>query len=219
MAKDLAIVLNNGSLASAVATALAAQRYRPILLHATIPGASTARQRAAYDLQVAHYKPYREHTFPLDFLATLQPSTPQPPGASDPRVGAPLGPRLVELLPLVALAARLAAHYQVPAIYLGLRVGTQPDDLAHATEFGQIWNELIQMPCEQAEIELVMPLLELEPWQVVDVGMQVSAPFDRTWSCLAEGSEPCWACRGCRAREAAFQQAGRPDPLRAVRKA
>ena len=33
MAKDLAIVLNSGSVNSAVATALAAQKYRVVLLH------------------------------------------------------------------------------------------------------------------------------------------------------------------------------------------
>jgi 7-cyano-7-deazaguanine synthase len=82
----------------------------------------------------------------------------------------------------------------------------------------QIWNELIQMPCAQGELEVQAPLLELDPWQVVDVGFQVAAPLDRTWSCDEEGSEPCWACRGCRAREAAFQQAAKNDPLRVVRK-
>ena len=36
MAKDLAIVLNNGSLNSAVAAALANQKYRLIMLHSEI---------------------------------------------------------------------------------------------------------------------------------------------------------------------------------------
>jgi 7-cyano-7-deazaguanine synthase in queuosine biosynthesis len=46
----------------------------------------------------------------------------------------------------------------------------------------------------------------------------VNAPLDKTWSCLEEGSEPCWACPACRAREKAFQQAGKVDPMRVVRK-
>ena len=82
----------------------------------------------------------------------------------------------------------------------------------------QIWNELLQVPCGLTELEFVTPLLELEPWQVVDVGFQVSAPLDKTWSCMEEGSEPCWACPGCRSREKAFQQAGKVDPMRTVRK-
>jgi 7-cyano-7-deazaguanine synthase len=82
----------------------------------------------------------------------------------------------------------------------------------------QVWNELIQMPCALPDLEVHTPLMELEPWQVVDLGFQVSAPFEKTWSCVEDAGEPCWACRGCRAREAAFQQSGKPDPLRGARK-
>lgn len=218
MPKDLAIVLNNGGVNSAVATAAAAQKYRTVLLHAEIVQRPGSRIRAAYDQQVAHFKPYREHTLPMPFLAAVSPASPSPAPVADPRQHSPVGPQLLELLPLVSAAARFAASYQATAIYFGLRIGSHSEDLAQATEFVQIWNELLQLPCGQGELDLVAPLLELEPWQVVDLGHQVAAPFDRTWSCLEDASEPCWACRGCRAREAAFQQAGKPDPLRVVKK-
>jgi 7-cyano-7-deazaguanine synthase len=218
MAKDLAVILSNGSVNSVVTTALAAQKYRPILLHAEV-SQSGARARAAYDQQVAHFKPFREHTLAMPFFSTMETTAAQQQAAaSDPRHPAPLGPQMLELLPLVAAAVRFAAHYQAAAIYLGLRVGPQGDALAQATEYNQIWNEMIQMPCNLQEVELIAPLLELEPWQVVDLGFQAGAPFDRTWSCLEESGDPCWACRGCRSREGAFQQAAKPDPLRAVRK-
>ncbi len=218
MAKDLAIVLNDGGLNAAVATALAAQRYRPILLNATRSEAGPTRRRMAYDQQVGHFKPFREHTLAMPFLAAIETVAPVAGGGADPRSGSPLSPRLLDLFPIAALAARFAAHYQVAAVYMGLRIGPDPDDLARATEFGQILNELIQGPCGQGEVEITLPLLELEPWQVVDVGFQVGAPFDKTWSCESDAPEPCWACRGCRAREQSFQQAGKPDPLRIAKR-
>ena len=46
MAKDLAIVLNSGSINSAVATGLAAQKHRVILLHAEIAPQPGSRIRA-----------------------------------------------------------------------------------------------------------------------------------------------------------------------------
>ncbi len=219
MAKDLAIVLNNGGVNSAVTTALAAQRYRPVLVYVEATSATGSRMRAAYDQQVAHFKPYREHSLAMPFLSQTQVD-----GATsglmnaDPRQSGLMARQLLEIAPLLAVAARFAAHYQAAAIYLGLRTGPNGDDLAQATEYTQIWSELLQLPCGQSELEIVTPLMELEPWQVVDVGYQVNAPFDRTWSCMEETPEPCWACRNCRAREAAFQQAGKPDPLRVVRK-
>ena len=59
MAKDLAVILNNGGVNSAVATALAAQKYRPILLYVEAAPGTAPRARAAYDQQVAHFKPFR----------------------------------------------------------------------------------------------------------------------------------------------------------------
>ncbi len=218
MAKDLAVVLTNGSVNSAVVTALAAQKYRPILLHAEVTQEAGSRVRAAYDLQVLHFKPYREHTLPMPFLSPVQPPGTTSAIMSDPRLAAAVAPQMLELLPLLAAAARYAVHYQAAAIYLGLRIGGHGDDLAQATEYIQIWNEMLQLPCAQSELEIQTPLLELDPWQVVDVGFQVSAPFDKTWSCMEQSSDPCWACRGCRIRESAFTQAGKPDPMRAVRK-
>jgi 7-cyano-7-deazaguanine synthase len=218
MAKDLAIVLNNGSLNSAVATAMAAQKYRTILVFAEVEQGPGSRARAAYDQQVAHFKPYREHTIAMPYLAAIAAPKESAAGGSDPRQRAPLRPQMLELLPLVAAAVRYAVHHRAAAVYTGLRVGSQGDDLAHATEYFQIWNELIQNPCGQSELSIECPLLELEPWQVVDAGFQVHTPFERTWSCTENTSEPCWACPSCRAREAAFQQSGKPDPMRAVKR-
>jgi hypothetical protein len=215
MAKDFAIVLNNGGINSAVATALAAQKHRPILLYAESGQTSSARQRAAYDQQVTHFKPYREQTVSLPLVATANPAQ---TSSADPRAVQPISPRLIELLPLIGVAAQYASFYQAVAIYVAIRVGPEGDDLAQVTEFFQIWNEILQIPCRLADLEIVTPLLELEAWQVIDLGFQVATPFERTWSCQHEASEPCWSCRGCRAREAAFVQAAKPDPLRASRR-
>jgi hypothetical protein len=216
MPKDLAIVLNNGSINSAVVTAMAAQKFRPVLLFIDTSIQPGGRTRVAFDQQVAHFKPYREYTVPLPFATG--PQTPASVSSADPRQTAPLAPQMLDILPLVSIAVKYAVHHQAAAIYLGARVGPGTDELSQATEYFQIWNEMIQLPCGQAELDVATPLLELEPWQVVDVGFQVAVPFDRTWSCQEESSDPCWACRGCKAREAAFQQAGKPDPLRAMRK-
>lgn len=219
MARDLTIVLNNGSLNSAIVTALAAQKHRLVMLHAETLQLPGSRAKAAYDQQVQHFKPFREHTLPMPYLSVVDGgSSGANATVADPRAVVPVQPTLIALLPILAAAARFAVHYQAVGIFLGLRVGGQPDELAKASEYVQIWNELLQVPCGQHDVEFVTPLLELEPWQVVDLGFQVNAPMERTWSCAEDSGEPCWACRGCRVREAAFLQAAKPDPLRPVRK-
>jgi len=210
MAKDLAIILSNGSLESCVAASLAAQKYRTVMMNVITGAGNGAGARTAYDQQVAHFKPYREHTLNMAFFAAIGKDTAA--GLSDPRVNSGVGEKLLDLVPIVAVAARFAAHYQAAAVYLGLRVGPGMDELAQASEFVSIWNEMLQMPCRQGELEILTPLLELEEWQVVEVGFQVSAPMEKSWSCSEDSAEPCGTCRGCRQREAAFVQAGRPDP-------
>lgn len=216
MAKDLAVVLNNGSLNALVTTALAAQKFRPVMVYADVTGNAAARGRAAYEQQVGHYKPYREHVLSMPYLALIQPQGNAAAAAVDPRQVERVTPKLLDLLPIVAAGLRFAAHYQASALYVGLRVGPEADDLAQATEFIQILNELVQLPCQQAELEIVTPLLELEGWQVVDVAYQVNAPVEKAWDCAGDATEPCWNCAGCRKREMAFQRAAKIDPLKAV---
>src|SRR5579863_471555 len=97
MAKDLAIVLNNGSINSAVVTAMASQRFRPIMIFADTASGTTGRMRAAYDQQVAHFKPYREYSVPIAQAGT---GPGQNTGSqADPRQGANISPQLLELLP------------------------------------------------------------------------------------------------------------------------
>lgn len=139
MAKDLAIVLNNGSVNSAVATTLAAQKYRLVLLHLEQADDAAPRARAAYEQQVAHFKPYREHTLPMGFLTALGGAAEPSAAAADPRTPASITPVLIDLLPHVAVAARYAVHYSASAVYVGIRVGSHAHDLAQSTEYLQVW--------------------------------------------------------------------------------
>jgi hypothetical protein len=218
MAKDLAIVLNSASINSAVATTLAAQRFRVILLHVETAEATPPARRSAYEQQAIYFKPFREHTLSMPFLSMFHPDDRSAAAASDPRHAPMLAPQMIDMLPLLALAARFAAHYQASSVFTGFRVGPAADDLARATEYVQVWNEMLQLPCNKPDLSIEAPLLDLEAWQVVDLGFQTAAPLERTWTCTEPGPEPCWACAACRNREAAFQQAAKPDPLKTVRK-
>jgi 7-cyano-7-deazaguanine synthase len=227
MAKDLAIVLNSGGLNSAVATALAAQKHRLVMVHVTREkvdddGEHASRSRVAFDQQTSFFKPYREHVVALPQIRGMKPSgsSARASGESAPAQQelSTASPRYVSLISHFGLAAQLAVEYHSASVYLGLRIGAQADALAQGTEYVQIWQDLLQLPCQAAELEFNAPLLELELWQVVDLGVQINAPLERAWSCDNNTAEPCWACKGCRDREAAFQQAAKPDPLKAIKR-
>jgi hypothetical protein len=216
MPKELAIVLNNGTINSAVTTALAQQKYRPVMAFGEIEAIEpTPKSRLTYDLQVGHFKPFREHIIPVPYFSLLREAA---FAVGDPRATEPVEPTLRKLTPLLGAAVTLATVYDAAAIYIGLRVGPATDDLARAVEYMQIWAEMVQMTLGKPELEVVAPLVELEPWQVVDLGFQVGAPLERTWNCIEETGDPCGTCRGCRSRDAAFMQAAKPDPSKPARR-
>ena len=210
MARELSVVLVNGSINSAVALALAAQRHRPIPVFVETSPAS-ARAGKAFDALVTHFKPYRSQRLAMPFLAIA--ARAEARGAD---AGGATAATLVDQLPIVAVALRLAMQHGATSLYAGHRAGADADALGRLTEHGQVWGELAQVTCAHPELEIVMPLLELEPWQVIDLGVQVNAPLELTWSCTAGGADPCGSCAGCVARDAAFQRSGRADPLRSA---
>ena len=207
MPKPLAIVLNDGGLNAAVATAVADRTHRLFLLHVET-GGRDARRRAAFDGQAKRFKPHRELAVAMPFLSPLRRSDAASGEVESWRAG------LIDLLPLVGVAVRFAARHGATAVFTGQRAGPHADPLAGAAEFGQLWGELAQLPLGRRGLTVEVPLLELEPWQVVDLGARLGAPLGDTWSCESDGPTPCGGCAGCRRRDAAFQRAARPDPLR-----
>src|SRR5271155_5304165 len=101
MAKDLAIILNSGSVNSAIVTAIAMQRYRPIFVHVETNPQTGSRLRNAYEQQVGHFKPYREHTLALPSIAPPGGGVAAASAAADPRAKGLLALHLVDLLPLL----------------------------------------------------------------------------------------------------------------------
>ena len=97
-----------------------------------------------------------------------------------------------------------------------MRVGSGTEELAQATEYIQIWNELVQLPCGQSELEILTPLLELDPWQVIDAGISVGARWIAPGAAWKNPTSPAGPAKAAAPCEAAFQQAGKPDPLRGV---
>ncbi len=230
MAKDLAVVLCDGGLNSCVTAALAAQKYRLVMIHGLPAAAGYSRRQSAFELLSAHFKPYRQHTIHAEFLLAARLRS----AAAVTTRAAPvteatesLQLRLNDLFSLVGIASRYAYAYGAGALYHGMRIGSDTgggaggplgtglaEGLAAASEFNHVLAELMNLPLGQPDVEVVAPLLELEPWQVVDLGIQVAAPLEKAWSCTEDAAVPCGMCTGCRGRAAAFDRAAKRDPQR-----
>ena len=62
-------------------------------------------------------------------------------------------------------------------------------------------------------MQIETPIIQMSKADIVNMGMDLKAPLDRTWSCYLEGEVPCRHCDSCILRARGFAQAGYPDPL------
>ena len=65
----------------------------------------------------------------------------------------------------------------------------------------------------QVPIQIETPIIHLSKAQIVEMGMDIKAPLEHTWSCYQGGDFPCGHCDSCILRAKGFAEAGHHDPL------
>jgi 7-cyano-7-deazaguanine synthase len=80
-------------------------------------------------------------------------------------------------------------------------------------EYYRAFNEVIRTGTRDGNIEIVTPLIQLRKSEIVQLGLELAAPFDLTWSCYSREDTACGICESCALRLRAFQAAGAVDPI------
>ena len=63
-----------------------------------------------------------------------------------------------------------------------------------------------------ATTEIDLPLLDLSPSQVLELGASLGAPLQAGWPCEADRAQPCQSCDPCQLWIEASRASGRPVP-------
>ena len=93
-----------------------------------------------------------------------------------------------------------AAHSGDHAIYPDCR-----------TEFAEIMEKAIKL-ADWHQVELVRPFVDITKADIVKIGHDLGAPFEKTWSCYKGKELHCGKCGTCVERREAFHLAGVEDP-------
>jgi 7-cyano-7-deazaguanine synthase len=85
-------------------------------------------------------------------------------------------------------------------------------------EFYEKINELMNTASKagtqyNVEIKIETPLLYKNKKEIVELGTELNAPLEWTWSCYEGGETPCGTCDSCLLRAKGFEEAGIEDPL------
>ena len=62
-------------------------------------------------------------------------------------------------------------------------------------------------------IKIVAPLLHLSKAEIIKKGLELDAPFKKTWSCYQGGKKACGRCDSCLLRLKGFKEAGIEDSI------
>jgi 7-cyano-7-deazaguanine synthase len=214
MAKAAAVVLSSGGLHSLVSAALAAREYRVALLHINDGRPTHKQAAAAFEKQIAHFKPIKSWQVEGSFMRQMS-LPPETAGlvhatCSDPYAGL-LPTRELQFL---AIAAGYARQMRATAIFWGAQLEQkQSEALARNIEMVQLFNQMMDIASPDCSLVLRTPLMGLEDQQVIELGYQMGVPFAASWTCQMPLEHPCMSCPACARRTRSFRGAQLGDPL------
>jgi 7-cyano-7-deazaguanine synthase len=77
----------------------------------------------------------------------------------------------------------------------------------------EAFQQLIRTGTKEGDITVATPLIHMRKKEIVALGLELSAPFNLTWSCYSGTEEACGECDSCVLRLRAFREAGTSDPV------
>jgi len=77
----------------------------------------------------------------------------------------------------------------------------------------EAFNRVIREGTREGTIEVVTPLIRMRKAEIIQLGMELGAPFELTWSCYIREDRACGTCESCVLRLRAFAAAGAEDPI------
>jgi 7-cyano-7-deazaguanine synthase len=219
MSRDLAVVCVSGGMDSCVTAALAARDHRLAFLHANYGQRTESRELACFHALADHFAVEARLVVSFPALAEIGGSS-----LTDHRIPVREGEPEPGVVPSSYVPFR-NAHLLAAATSWGEVLG------ARALFVGAVWEDSSGYPdCRPAfyeafavairqgtrpetSLRIVTPVIHLTKADIARTGQELSAPFEKTWSCYQSEDVACGTCESCRLRLAGFAAAGMTDPI------
>ncbi len=215
--KPRAIVCLSGGMDSCVCAALAARDYEAAALHFSYGQRTEARElrsarAVAERLGIERFLHLRIDLFRIIGGSALTDTSIAIPETLNP------GEIPVTYVPFrnahflsaaVSWAETLNAH----AIFIG---AVEQDSSGYPDcrpAYYEAFQNLIRTGTRDGSIQVETPIIHLRKREIVELGVELHAPLDVTWSCYGGETEACGVCDSCVLRLRAFAEAGVPDPI------
>jgi 7-cyano-7-deazaguanine synthase len=203
---------------SCVCAALAARDHQAAALHVSYGQRTEQRERQSF-LEICDRLHIRERLLVRnEALRAIGGSA-----LTDSNIAVPVAPVADHEIPVTYVPFRNAHFLSVAVswaevlgaekIYIG---AVEPDSSGYPDcrpEYYEAFNRVIRAGTKEGTIEIVTPLIAKRKVEIVQLGLELNAPLDLTWSCYGREDEACGQCDSCILRLRAFAAAGVDDPI------
>ncbi|MGH9603816.1 MAG: 7-cyano-7-deazaguanine synthase QueC [Terriglobales bacterium] len=217
--RSRAVVLLSGGMDSCVCAALAARDYRAAALHVSYGQRTEEREAAAFEGICDRLGINERLHVRNEVLRAVGGSALTDERIAVPNAGEKTGTGIpVTYVPfrnahLLAAAVSWAEVLGAEKVFIG---AVEPDSSGYPDcrpAYYEAFNRVISAGTRARGIEVVTPLIAMRKQEIVQLGLELSAPFDLTWSCYSREDLACGTCESCVLRLRAFEAAGARDPV------
>ena len=221
----LAVVCVSGGMDSCVTAAIAAEVHRLAFLHANYGQRTEGRELACFHALADHFQAERRLVVDFTDLRAIGGSS-----LTDSRLAVREAEPQPDVVPtsyvpfrnahLLAAAASWGEVLGARAIFVGAVWEDSSGYPDCRPEFYRAFQEAIRLGTRpETDLRIETPVIALTKAEIVRRGLELGAPFAKTWSCYQAEDEACGACESCRLRLRGFAEAGTPDPIPYARRA
>ncbi|HVF47272.1 MAG TPA: 7-cyano-7-deazaguanine synthase QueC [Pyrinomonadaceae bacterium] len=215
-----AIVLVSGGMDSCVTAAIArAEKDGLAFLHISYGQRTEARERRAFNDIADHYTVEERLDVSIEHLAKIGGSS-----LTDETIEVTKADLTSKDIPtsyvpfrnanMLSIAVSWAEMIGAGAIYIGAVAEDSSGYPDCRPEFYDAFQRVIDTGTRpETRIEIRTPMIQLSKSQIVQKGIELSAPLHLTWSCYRSEDLACGTCDSCALRLRGFAAAGVPDPI------
>src|SRR5437660_7341564 len=217
---SLAVCLVSGGLGSRVTSAIGRQGNGELaFLHVSYGQRTEARERQAFNELADHFGVTKRLAVSIEHLKQIGGSS-----LTDPNIAVTKANLASPKIPtsyvpfrnshLLSIATSWGEVIGAQRIYIGAVAEDSSGYPDCRPEFYEAFQRVIDTGTKpETRIEIVTPVIDLRKAEIVKRGVELSAPFELTWSCYQAENEACGRCDSCALRRRAFREAGVPDPI------
>lgn len=206
MPKFDTMILNSGGLRSLIVTAMAVREIEPehvAIIHFTQRQPNSRNRTQAMEQQAGHY---HIDQIVRSEMASLIPR----PGTAVREDNAPDPPTFYRPQMLLAAIAQ-AIEFKVKRLVVPYQCNAAHDPMARITEQATLVQHIAELEFDGDLPPLDMPILDMSDRQLIELGGQMSVPWQMSWSCRQAGEQACGGCEACIRRTRGFKEAGIAD--------